>query len=258
MSSRLLTSTLRKSANSIVRRNIAQNICRAAVPQLLTRGFTSTTTLQNSTKNLKDVLKSELKVSNAIANQLDSTYEEFISSQGFKVVETEGTSNVQLVKQNDKGETIRVFFDVDEVTDIPMGQPEEGAEFEEDFEAEANSLDSVFCNVRVLIEKPSDEGLLINLFLQNSENSFMVDFVTYQPNVSKFMEESVSKNQFIDPIKYQGPRFSDLDESVQTEFENYLADQGLDDELADFIIAFSEFKEENEYRNWLSNLTKFL
>ena len=87
----------------------------------------------------------------------------------------------------------------------------------------------------------------------------MIDFVNHQEDVKQFLEEQIlKKGEFIDKFKYQGPRFSDLDESVQTEFENYLAAKGIDDELADFIISYSEFKEENEYRSWLSSLTKFL
>lgn len=129
-----------------------------------------------------------------------------------------------------------------------------------DMEEEVESLDSLLCNVRVLIEKPNtNDGLLLNLFLQASESSFLIDFVNYQNNVSTLLNDQIlPKNEFIDKFRYQGPRFSDLDESVQTGFETYLQSKGIDDELAEFIISFSEFKEEKEYRNWLGDLTKFL
>ncbi|CAN3360571.1 mitochondrial acidic protein Mam33p [Diutina catenulata] len=224
------------------------------------RSFVATPARFNAAANLKEVLKSELKISSAIPNELEPAYSEFIESNGYQVIATEGTSNVQLVKE--KGdETIRIFFDIDEVTDIPMGQTAEGEQaFEDDFDAQADSLDSLLCNIKVLVEKPSqNDGLFINLFLQNTENSFMIDFVNYQNDVQSFLKDQIlAKNEFIDKVKYQGPRFSDLDESLQVEFENYLAAKGLDDELADFIVAFSEFKEENEYRTWLSNLAKFV
>lgn len=205
---------------------------------------------------LKDVLKQELKISNSIPNELDSTYSEFLEKSGFEVLETEGKSNVQLVKKVDN-EVIRVFFDVDEVTDVPISDP---ASEEADIEDEIESLDSLLCNVRVVIENPStDTGLLTNLFLQSSESSFLVDFVNLQPNVSKFLSELVlQKNEFTDKFKYQGPRFSDLDESVQTSFESYLESKGISDELAEFVIAYSEFKEEKEYRRWLDELANFL
>lgn len=219
--------------------------------------------MTESGKKLKEVLKSELKISNAIPNELDSSYKDFVDRSGFEILEKEGTSNVQLIKQSDNGETIRIFFDIDEVTDVPMSQvSEEGVEgeFEEGFEGEAEALDSLLCNIKVLIEKPAtNDGLFINLFLQNTENSFMIDFVNHQDDVQSFLQDEIlKKGEFVDKFKYQGPRFSDLDESVQTEFENYLAAKGIDDELADFIISYSEYKEENEYRTWLSSLTKFL
>ncbi|ABN65044.1 mitochondrial acidic matrix protein [Scheffersomyces stipitis CBS 6054] len=266
MSSRLFVATLSKQAAAVSRRATFQSAAARVAPQLVRMGAIAgsrTFATSRSGKRLKEVLKSELKISNAIPNELDSSYKDFIDRNGFQILESEGTSNVQLIKQGDNGETIRVFFDIDEVTDVPMSQvSEEGveAEFEEGFEGEAEALDSLLCNIKVLIEKPAtNDGLFINLFLQNTENSFMIDFVNHQEDVKQFLEEQIlKKGEFIDKFKYQGPRFSDLDESVQTEFENYLAAKGIDDELADFIISYSEFKEENEYRSWLSSLTKFL
>ena len=206
---------------------------------------------------LLEVLKQELKVSNTIPNELDSVYKDFIKNSGFEVIEKEGKSNVQLVKKDEEENNIRIFFDIDEVTDIPVS---ESASEEADMEDELESLDSLLCNVRVIVEKPGqDKGLLLNLFLQSSEASFLVDFVNYQDNISEFINDSVlKKNEFVDKFRYQGPRFSDLDESVQTAFENYLQSKGVNDELAEFIISFSEYKEEKEYRNWLTTLANFL
>lgn len=213
----------------------------------------------NLAANLKEVLKSELKICSAIPNELEPNYQQFLEQNGYKLIANEGTSNVQLVKE--KGdEVIRVFFDIDEVTDIPIGQlaETEGA-YEDDLEAEADSLDSLLCNIKVLVEKPAqNDGLFVNLFMQNTDELFSVDFINYQADVKQFLNEIASSNEFIDKFKYQGPRFSDLDESLQTEFENYLAARGVNDELADFIVAFSEYKEENEYRTWLLNLAKFV
>ena len=258
MSSRMLTSTLRQSTRNLGKTFVANNLRMA--PQLVRSSPILISKFNYSTtpdKQLKEVLKQELKLSNSIPNELDPVYQEFANKSGYKVIETEGNSNIQLVKEDESGETIRIFFDIDEVTDIPVSEPT--AE-EMDMEEEVESLDSLLCNVRVLIEKPnSNDGLLLNLFLQASESSFLIDFVNYQNNVSTLLNDQIlSKNEFIDKFKYQGPRFSDLDESVQTGFETYLQSKGIDDELAEFIISFSEFKEEKEYRNWLSDLTKFL
>lgn len=207
---------------------------------------------------LKDVLKSELKISTAIPNELDQSYVDFLDKSGFKVEETEGQSNVQLVKNGNNGEIIRVFFDIDEVTDIPMNEsnPEEELDMEEEMEL----LDSLLCNVRVMVENPDkNNALFMNLFLQGSEASFLVDFVNYKDNASHFLQEDIfTRGEYVDKFKYQGPRFSDLDESLQTGFETYLESCGISEELAEFIIGYSEFKEEREYRKWLGDLGSFL
>jgi complement component 1 Q subcomponent-binding protein len=207
---------------------------------------------------LKDVLKSELKISKAIPNELDQSYLDFLDKSGFKVEESEGKSNVQLVKTGDNGEIIRVFFDIDEVTDIPMN--ETNGEEEMDMEEEMESLDSLLCNVRVMVENPSkNDALFMNLFLQGSEASFLVDFVNYKTDASKFLSEDIlTRGEYVDKFDYQGPRFSDLDESLQTGFETYLEECGISEELAEFIIGYSEFKEEREYRKWLGDLESFL
>lgn len=257
MSSRVFASTLRRSA-SVLRGSVPRLYARNcnpllySVPTLINRATYSTPANQ-----LKEVLKLELKISSSIPNELDPAYNDFLNNSGFKVIEADGKSNVQLLKETESGETIRVFFDIDEVTDIPISDP---AAEEVSMDEEIDSLDSMLCNVRVLVEKPSENnGLLINLFLQGSESSFLVDFVNYQDNTAQLLNEQILKNnEFVDKFKYQGPRFSDLDESLQTSFESYLESKGIDEELADFIISYSEFKEEKEYRVWLKSLAGFL
>lgn len=274
MSSRLLTSSLRQSQlskkliQSIQKPQVLRSLVNST-PSLVNKSikfYSSSTSAVNSPANqLNEVLKSELKISSTIPNELDPLYQEYLTTTGFEVIEVEGQSNVQLKKTLDNGEVIRIFFDIDEVTDIPLNEDqfgeEEGAnENIEDIEDEVDSLDSLLCNVKVLIENPSkNNGLFLNLFLQGSESSFMIDFVNHQSDVSSFLQNDIlAKGEFINKFKYQGPRFSDLDESVQTGFETYLDSKGVNDNLAEFIISFSEFKEEKEYRKWLSDLSSYL
>ena len=54
--------------------------------------------------------------------------------------------------KDEQGHIIHVYFDVEDVTDIPAEELElEGQELEE----EAESLDQIFSNVKVLIENPT-------------------------------------------------------------------------------------------------------
>lgn len=212
----------------------------------------------SAASQLKEVLRGERKISKAISNELDPAYTDFLAESGFKVEQTEGQSNVQLVRTTENGQVVRVFFDIDEVTDIPMTEP--GSEEEMNMDEEMESLDSLLCNVRVMVENPArNDALFMNLFLQGSESSFLVDFVNYKSNASEFLANDIlTRGEFVDKFRYQGPRFSDLDESLQVGFEGYLEECGLSDKLAEFIVGYSEYKEEREYRQWLEELEKFL
>lgn len=208
-------------------------------------------------KQLKQLLKEEIEIVKEIPNELDNTFKDFISENKYEVKAEDGKSNVELTKVLENGEKLSVFFDIDEVTDIPVDEFTEPEQSEEmDFDASMSNVDGLLCSVKVLISKPNNEGLFLNLFLQASESSFLVDFISHKPDVSKFLGD-ISNGEFLDKVQYQGPRFTELDESIQVGFEQYLESIGVNDELADFILNYSELKEENEYRNWLSKIAGF-
>lgn len=251
---RIATQSLRLRSSTVLKS------CPKAITTITTRSFHQTSIMFNQTPEsaLNEVVKAESKISEAIPNELDQVYQEFLNTSGFEVVSTPGTASVELVKKDaDTGNILHVYFDIDEVTDIPT---EDLAALESgDLEEEANQLDQLLCNVKILVENPSNNsGLFLNLFLQNTESSFMIDFVNVQEDVRSFIKAIKEENEFIDKFKYQGPKFAELDESLQTEFENYLVAKGIDNELADFIVAFSDYKEEGEYRTWLNAVSKFL
>lgn len=259
MSTRLLTGILRSRSIALYNKRII-NASRTLLAPSVVKTIPSMKMMYSTSSvdsQLNEVLRSELKISNTIPNELDSVTAEYLEKNQFDLIQTEGKSNVQLVKTLESGEVLRVFFDIDEVTDVPI--QEEQMEGEESINDEIESLDSLLCNVKVLIQKPSSKnGLFMNLFLQNSENSFLVDFVNFKSDAEEFLATQVNKGEFIDKFQYQGPRFSDLDESLQAAFENYLDAKGINEDLAEFIISYSEYKEEMEYRNWLSAITKYL
>ncbi|CAI5760316.1 unnamed protein product [Candida verbasci] len=259
MSRLLKSSTTSQLSKRLINQSIKNlKVALPVLPIYTTRQFQTSIPILNKAaeSSLNEVIKTELKYNEEIPNELDSMYEDYIKSQNFQVVSKPGQANIELVKKLDN-QTIHVYFDIDEVTDIPTEDlelnPEEG-----DLEDEVSNLDQILCNIKILIENENNTGLFFNLFLQNTESSFMIDYINIENDVTKFKKMVNENNEFIDKFNYQGPKFSELDESLQTEFENYLIAKGVNNELADFIIAFSDFKEENEYRNWLSSISKFL
>lgn len=206
-------------------------------------------------KSLKRVINEELKLAQAVPNEIDPAYEEYLETEGYKVVTTPGESRVELVKvDKSTGNLIHVFFDIDEVASLPLNE-----ELQEDMEQdEEDSYDQAFCNVKVVVENQKENtGLILNLLLQSSEETFLVESVTPHNNISAHLRQSAGEADAA-RAAYQGPNFSELDESLQTEFETYLAEKGINSELADYIITYTEHKEEDEYRNWLSSVGKFL
>lgn len=209
-------------------------------------------------KELKNILKEEIEIVKQIPNDLDNSYKDYLTNNKIEIDAKEGSSNVELTKPLNNGEILKVFFDIDEVTDIPVDEltDEDGEMKDVDFDEGMNSVDSLLCSIKVVVVKPNDEALYMNLFLQSSESAFLVDFITPKTSGAEFLQQA-RQGDFLDKLQYQGPRFSELDESIQIGFENYLESIGVNHELADFILSFSELKEENEYRQWLGKVSSF-
>lgn len=246
----------------------AAQISRLAVPQLArkatffgSRTFASSVVRSNA-KELLAVVKSESKLANSIENELAPEHTEYLKESGFEVLQIPGESNVELSKTLESGELLKVFFDIDEVTDVSFGAPESPAEEEdavEQFEDEMYQYDSTFANVKVFISNAEkNNGLFFNLMLQSSEEEFFVDYFNYKPDSAAFLEQVAEKGQFLAKFEYQGPRFSNLDESLQAAVEKYLLEKGINSSLADFIFGYSEVREEDSYRTLLGDLSKYL
>lgn len=53
-------------------------------------------------------------------------------------------------------------------------------------------------------------------------------------------------------------QFDHLDEGLQTDFEAFLEERGIDSSLALFIPDLAEYKEQKEYIKWLEGVQKFV
>lgn len=247
----------------------AMNVARISVPRLskqvpVMRTFASTPIFRKN--QLLDIVKSEAKIASAVDNELPPEHDEYLKKSGFTVSDKEYDSNVQLTKKLASGEEVHVFFDIDEVSDVPLTPEmglEEGMEDEfedkEQFEDELDQYESTFANVKVFITKPEqNNGLFFNLMLRNSETDFFIDYFNYKPDAAQFLANVRDKAQFLAGSEYQGPQFSNLDESLQLSMEKFLEEKGVDGKMAEFIFAYTELKEEASYRKLLSDVQKYL
>lgn len=256
LSARILRQSSR-AVSAVAARSLRASVLSVARP--MPRYFTSSVR-RLTNDQLKLVLDSELAVTEQTPNALDPKHESFAKNRDFTVESTEGSTKVQLISPpSASGEIVRVFFDIEEVTDTP-GPEEEMEDSETQYEDEMDALDGMMSSVHVVVENPKENtALLFNLMLQNGD-LFYVDSIQHKLDAASFLNSAAPGNhpEFIDPTQYHGPEFSDLDESLQAEFEQYLQERGIDLEFADYLIAYSVHKEENAYRGWLKSIASFV
>lgn len=152
---------------------------------------------------------------------------------------------MKLTHTNNK-ETIEVLFHCqDEDDNMQNIDPEE-------FEEHENSLDeddeeaSVGVKFHVTISKKHTADKLVIFGVANE--SIRVDNVQYLPAGKTLEDTSI----------YHGPIFDNLSEDLQNSIYNFLADRHIDDDMAFFILAYSENKEQREYMNWLKKFMVFV
>ena len=108
-------------------------------------------------------------------------------------------------------------------------------------------------SVRV-IRKGEKSGLLVDATLIDASLEF--NSVQFHDDVSAAYENSYL-NQKVSEV-YSGPEFSTLDERLQSEFSEFLASLGIDEELGSFMQVLSVDKDQRLYLKWLKNVQKFL
>lgn len=229
------------------------------------RNFTTSVTRFNQQREaVSEILKSELKLeteSLADSSEIETPaiFGEFLEKYGFEVVATPGKNDAHIFKKTDANETVSVFFDVAQVANLPYDDvmAEEVANAKTEEEEDFDSLADNFANVNVVVSKDADgSSVSFDLLMNLQEGSFYVDSVTPFSSKDAALNES-AEAELSRELSYHGPPFSNLDEELQETLEIYLSSRGINAELSSFISSYSEFKENNEYIQWLENMKKF-
>lgn len=136
-----------------------------------------------------------------------------------------------------KGERVEVTFDVQDEVDT-----------EEQMYDEESEEDTVRfgINFQVTVTKPGHNDKIV--FFCTAQDQVRVDNVQYIPAGKSADSEDL----------YSGPVFDKLSEDLQESVLDYLAERGIDDDMAFFVISYSEQKEQAEYVNWLNKLLLFV
>ncbi|CCF56431.1 hypothetical protein KAFR_0B01320 [Kazachstania africana CBS 2517] len=252
-----------KIALPVARRVVSRSCLRRGVSPSI-RTLTSTSNAWNQHRqNVSNILSSELKIEQEAFSeqeQLPEALTSFLTKNKFKIIETPGKNEAQITKTNgETKETINVVFDVAQIANLPydtaineqtMTQENEEEDFDESF------ADN-FANVNVIVTKDGNSSTLsFELLLNLQEGTFYVDSVTPYKSTKDATDQS-AEAQMNRELLYHGPPFSNLDEELQESLELYLENRGINQELASFITSYSEFKENNEYIDWLSKMKSF-
>ncbi|CCK69526.1 Mam33p KNAG_0C04240 [Huiozyma naganishii CBS 8797] len=240
---------------------VSQSLKRLTVTSAPVRTFLTTQVRGDQQRqNVSDILKSEIKVeTESFSDEVPALFKDYLTKYKFDVVENKGQNEAQIVRKTDNGETVRVFFDVAQVANLPFDEApvEENLADDDAGEEDFDSMADNFANVNVVVAKESDgSALSFDLLMNLQDRSFFVDSITPYTSAELALDDTAEAQVKKDAV-YHGPPFSNLDEELQETLEIYLESRGINEELASFISAYSEFKEGAEYVSWLQNMKRF-
>jgi complement component 1 Q subcomponent-binding protein len=216
------------------------------------RSFSSSTRVFSSlksNKNLSDMLKSEMDHelnSEHHEPELPADLKKYLSSSPFKIVaENISNSNTVSMERDFGNENINVKFDI-----VPQDNEDEMEYSEEgDEELEPSQLLDVSINIT---KEGTDENLTFYA-VADSENEFFIEDIQFSNQ-----EEGTVEGEYNRKKSYVGPKFHQIDETLQEQFAKYLEERGFDSGLSDFMHQYAQWKEQNEYVDWLKRVKHFV
>ncbi|KAI8056578.1 mitochondrial glycoprotein [Syncephalis plumigaleata] len=120
---------------------------------------------------------------------------------------------------------------------------------------EEEALDTFPVEIQISVEKAGSGVLKFDALCESGE--ILVSSVIHYNDANTATEDTAEANWKRRGM-YVGPQFGQLEEDLQTKFERYLEERGVDTGLAMFIPHYIEYKEQNEYVSWLKNVKKFV
>ncbi|OZJ05509.1 putative DNA repair helicase ercc3 [Bifiguratus adelaidae] len=187
---------------------------------------------------------------------------EFLEANSFKLNDAAGKDEVELVRTFGN-ETIRVHFSISAIN-----QPEDVEDLlEEEALAEADDKEladaadeedestSFPVRAHVSIEKAGKGVLSFDTIAQDGE--FVIQNISHYDDAKTALGDTV-ESEWERSAAYLGPEFYELDDNVQSLFERYLEERGINAALASFIPDYIEHKEQQEYVRWLEKVRNFV
>ena len=182
--------------------------------------------------------------------QNDEINQEFLDiksqiSKTFTISEEDGSGVVKLTHKS-ANEDIEIVFDCQDEVE---GEQDFG-DFEDMEEPPAEEEE----------EEQGDVGIKFHVTINKKGTSDKVVFycVAGQQIVIENTQFLPEGKDIEDASLYHGPIFDKLSDDLRESMLSYLADRSIDEDMAFFIMAYSENKEQREYMNWLKNVMTFV
>lgn len=204
----------------------------------------------------------------------NTTIKDYLSASEYQLEDVDGSEEVHLVRTYGD-EQIKVTFSTDSFSnpdaevdsasdpalyDESSGQdankirqaPEDEIESDEYDEAPANYQ----VHVSIQVSRQGKGVMTLAAFL-DQDARFNVEHVAHFPTV-EMAEGKTAEHELSKRNVYTGPPFEELDEGLQTLFDEYLRERGIDESMGVFIPSYIEQKESQEYMRWMQNISKFV
>ncbi|WWC94195.1 hypothetical protein V866_001035 [Kwoniella sp. B9012] len=249
MSFRALRPVLRASTNLAARRVVAPVARPMAV-----RAFSLTARRMGSGETdstLASALAAEHKFELENAAQLPEVpaFIETFKTQGvWEIQDIPGEDDVTLTRKFGN-ETLKLTFQISDLDSFepPLIENESGEEIE------PSGPTSIACSL--VITKSATPGSLM-VDLETCDEGFEItNIAVYEKALA---EKEGAEGDWERRSKYMGPQFDHLDQAVQEAFGAYLAERGVDEALADFVLSYCEHKEQKDYVSWLDQVRGFV
>jgi complement component 1 Q subcomponent-binding protein len=201
-------------------------------------------------------------VSAKIAEEL--AYEKEAKIEGdpefLKEFKTSGIWTIEDIPGNDEitihrkfgNEHIRLVFSI-----ADLQSAEDNLESHDDEEVSADDGETSYpLRCSFTVSKPSVPGALsIDAVCQ--EGGFVVENVSFY-NDAKVATDLTAEADWKRRGLYIGPQFESLDLSLQEEFDKFLRERGINENLAFFLPEYAQYKEQKEYVDWLGKVKNFI
>ncbi|KIR67283.1 hypothetical protein I312_102628 [Cryptococcus bacillisporus CA1280] len=176
---------------------------------------------------------------------------ESFKAQGvWNIEDTAGSDDVVLTRKFGN-ETLKLTFQVSDLDATAFDAEYPPAE--EDSEAPASGPASITCSL--VITKSAAPGALM-VDLETCDEGFEITNVAVYDKA--LADAKGAEGDWERRSRYMGPQFDHLDETVQEAFGSYLAERGVDESLADFVLSYCEHKEQKDYVSWINQVRGFV